>query len=223
MTNSGPGPANRGDATQVMPGHSVEPSSPAPDGPRHRPRRWYEKPTGAVFAGGLVGLGIAAVVALLLVIFVPSDDDADAGADPDATPTEDAGGEPTPSPVDFAGTWVTNFAVMDLQQQGTSVTGEYSRFLADNSPRTLKGVITGRTLEGTFDGEVNPFRFQLANDGRSFSGHWADPQGGLHEWCGSIDTPLPDGCGYSGEWRVKDFPREAVLEGDTIQEVVVSP
>jgi hypothetical protein len=187
---------------------------PSNDGQPAAPGRW-ETRSGAIMLGSLVGLGIAAVIAVLLVLLVPKDDEANAsGDDGDETPTAEAEG--TPVPVDFTGTWVTNFAGMELEQQGTQVTGEYFRFLNDNSPRAIKGTISGRTLEGTFDGDVNPFRFDLANDGRSFAGHWADPQGGLHEWCGSVDPPLPDGCGYSGEWRVKGFPPAADLEGDTV-------
>lgn len=186
-------------------------------GPR-QPARW-ETRSGAIMLGSLVGLGFAALVAALLVLLVPKDDEDPVAAEPDDTPTQESNEDetPTPAPVDFGGAWVTNFADMDLEQQGTSVTGQYFRFLDDNSPRDIKGVITDRTLDGTFDGDVNPIRFQLSDDGQSFFGHWADPQGGLHEWCGSRESLLPDGCGYSGEWRVKGFPPAADLDGDSIR------
>jgi hypothetical protein len=187
------------------------PSSP-------KPARWQTR-SGAIGIGSLAGLFIALVIATMLVAFVPANDDAGASPDDDGdsgdattTPTEETG---TPVPTDFTGTWITNFATAELMQQGTNVTGTYSRFLADNSPRTIQGAVTDRTLDGTFDGP-NPIRFQMANDGQSFMGHWADPQGGLHEWCGSLGAPLPDGCGYSGEWRVKNFPPLADLDGDSI-------
>ncbi len=196
-------------------------NSAGADGP---PPRWQTR-SGAILFGSVFGLAIAAAIAALLVVLVPADDDAAANDDngegaatatPDsatATPGPEDGVDAVPA--DFNGTWITNFASMELAQDGTTVTGEYFRFLADNSPRTIEGVLTDRTLDGTFDGS-NPIRFQMADDSQSFFGHWADPQGGLHEWCGALNSPLPDGCGYSGEWRVKGFPPVAALEGDSI-------
>jgi hypothetical protein len=170
-------------------------------------------PWRAMAIGSVAGLAVATVIAVLLVIFVPKDDaDADASGGDDSSETPGAGG---PATVDFTGTWTTNFSSIEMVQDGNKVTGDYARFLADNSPRHLEGTVTDRTLEGTFDGQ-NPFRFDFADDGSSFSGHWADPQGGLHEWCGALAPPLPDGCGYSGEWRVKGFPTAAALDGDSI-------
>lgn len=201
-------------------GQGARPRSPGGGRP---PKRWFETRSGAILGGSLGGLLVAALVAVFLVLTVDSDEDAAAGDDdgngaqetatPNTEATPDDGGPAVP--VNFDGTWITNFATMDLRQEGATVTGQYSGFVDGATPQSIEGVITDRTLDGAFDGS-NPIRFQMANDGRSFTGHWADPQGDLHEWCGSIDPPLPDGCGYSGEWQVKNFPPPADLEGDTI-------
>jgi|GEM_PF-4530890 len=206
-----PGAGAAGDDSTLM----LQAGSPGAgeNSPAHPVKRW-ETRSGAILLGSLVGLGVAFVIAVLLVLLVPKDEEAEAGGDDDGD--TDTPADATPVPVDFTGEWFTNFADMELVQDGQAVSGEYARYLSDNSPRTVKGSVKDRTLEGTFDGDVNPIRFEMANDGESFFGHWADPQGGLHEWCGSRDTPLPDGCGYSGEWRVKNFPPAAALEGDSI-------
>ena len=102
-----------------------------------------------------------------------------------------------PKEVNFAGTWTTNIAVVDLQQAGNKVTGSvkgYGGFWNFD----LSGTVSGSTL--TFEGEtpLGPLAIILAKDGRTFRG--ADP---ATAFCGSHDVALPAGCGFSGTWKLK--------------------
>ena len=107
---------------------------------------------------------------------------------------------------DFSGAWYTNFAEVTLQQNGTDVSGTYQRY-GYNENLALTAEVTGRTLEGYFgDNPADRVTFTLSADGNTFTGGWLyQPDGTLHDWCGIRLGlgPLPDGCGFSGDWLTR--------------------
>ncbi|MGE0599994.1 MAG: CHAT domain-containing protein [Dehalococcoidia bacterium] len=182
-------------------------SEPVPDG------SWWRRVPRSGVAAGAASLGVLALL-LVIVMFATrgggGDDDNHGGAEPE-TVTTTAGND------DFSGTWYTNFARMDLEQDGTRVTGQYVRYLDGDLPLPLKGEVVGSTLSGTFAGDIDPFSFTMRDDKQSFDGYWKDRQGVEQQWCGSRDTnQMFDGCGYSGVWQVKGFPDAAGNVGDAL-------
>jgi hypothetical protein len=76
----------------------------------------------------------------------------------------------------FAGKWQTNFGVMTLTQNGTSVTGTFS-----GGKGSVEGAITDNVLSGTWtqgasdsgnEATSGDFEFVLSSDGNSFAGKW---------------------------------------------------
>lgn len=71
----------------------------------------------------------------------------------------------------WSGTWKTNFGPLVLTQRGNAVTGSYS-----HDGGRLTGTAKEQTLTGTWEEPTDrgTFTFQLAPDGKSFSGSWKE-------------------------------------------------
>lgn len=85
----------------------------------------------------------------------------------------------------WSGTWKTNFGPLVITQRGNAVTGSYS-----HDGGRLTGTVRGQSLTGTWveATDQGTFAFQLAPDGKSFSGSWKEtapsPNQGGH-WNGT--------------------------------------
>jgi hypothetical protein len=89
----------------------------------------------------------------------------------------------------FAGLWTADDSyaryTMNLEQDGRRVTGTYDRFGG-----TLEGMVTGRTLTGTWrqpdNNRSGTLRLRLSRDGQAFEGTWTCPDGDPKEgpWTG---------------------------------------
>ena len=174
----------------------------------------------------LIGLAAILILGLAASFFYagivgdeddPDDDDTSATATP--FPTDEAGNPitPIPEPGDFSGQWWTNFAFIEIEQEGVDVLGSYIAYLGGPQRKSIKGRVEGNQLYATFDGDIDPLVFELNEDGDAFEGYWVDRQGKPHEWCGSRDEELPDGCGYSGDWKSKGLPIAMELKSDTFR------
>ncbi|MEZ4675350.1 MAG: hypothetical protein R2932_14030 [Caldilineaceae bacterium] len=111
--------------------------------------------------------------------------------------------------IDFTGAWYTNFAEVTLQQNGSTVTGGYSRY-GYNESLALTGEVSDNVLSGYFgDNPADRFSFALSADGNTFTGSWLyRADGRERDWCGIRVGlgALPDGCGFSGDWlTVSDY------------------
>lgn len=93
-------------------------------------------------------------------------------AAPDARPAAPA------AVANFAGSWDTSYGQMVLAQRGDRVSGTYTH----NSGR-IEGTVAGNTFTGQWRETVLIFsgsgvvEFEMADDGRSFSGRWRDVGG----------------------------------------------
>ncbi len=103
--------------------------------------------------------------------------------------------------IDVSGVWDSNWNVMTLQQNGSSVIGEY---IYDKG--VLSGVIEGNIFTGWWREYNNeqkcgpnnrwsgPALFKFSDDGLSFTGSWG--------YCGTThDALAPDGSGWTGTRR----------------------
>ncbi len=109
---------------------------------------------------------------------------------------------PTQAPVviNIAGAWQTNFATLQLNQNGANVTGTYERY-GYSEALSIQGTLDGNRLSGLYKGDpALLFEFDLNADGQSFDGSWSDTSGNKYQWCGVRSGSLPNGCGFSGKW-----------------------
>jgi len=96
----------------------------------------------------------------------------------------------------FAGTWNTNVAKLTLSQEGSNITGLLEGY-GDSHRQELTGKVDGDTL--TFEGQ-NPLGLTpIQIDSRGDTFHSSDPS---RAFCGSRANILPDGCGFSGKWKL---------------------
>jgi len=97
---------------------------------------------------------------------------------------------------DFSGTWITNVALVTFKQDGDKVTGTVEGY-GGYWNFDLSGTVKDSTL--TFDGDtpLGKLAIVLANNGKSFKS--ADA---TIAFCGSRQTKLPDGCGFTGTWKL---------------------
>ena len=102
-----------------------------------------------------------------------------------------------PSAPTFTGKWTGNVALVTLTQNGDQVTGSVEGY-GGQWTFNVTGTVSGSTL--TFDGDtpLGPLAIVLSADGQTFQS--ADP---ATSFCGSRDMILPDGCGFSGNWKLK--------------------
>jgi hypothetical protein len=107
-----------------------------------------------------------------------------------------------PAGCGFSGTWYTNFATVNLTQNGSTVSGNYTWYGGGYST-TINGTVKGTggvpILTGYYAGvPSNSLFFPLNNSGSSFDGSWLS----THQWCGVRSGALPAGCGWSGKWNL---------------------
>jgi len=105
-----------------------------------------------------------------------------------------------PAAPDFTGRWTTSTSILTLNQEGDKVTGSVEGY-GGYWNYTVSGTVNGTIL--TFDGGTSPSlaAIVLSEDGQTF--HSADPNGAF---CGTRAESLPEGCGFSGTWKLKaDF------------------
>jgi hypothetical protein len=93
--------------------------------------------------------------------------------------------------IDLNGIWETDFGNLKLKQRGKTVSGTYDYVNSDDETvhGTLKGTLTGRVLEVSWDegGATGTARLKFSADGLSFNGTWQDD----------------DEDGNSGQWQGK--------------------
>src|SRR2546430_1679670 len=82
-------------------------------------------------------------------------------------------GSPALGQGNFTGTWETTFGVMTLKQDGAQVQGFY---LMDGERCTLEGKAANQRLTFTYQepGADGTGWFEIAADGKSFSGKWRE-------------------------------------------------
>ncbi|MBI4892455.1 MAG: hypothetical protein HY821_17655 [Acidobacteria bacterium] len=111
-----------------------------------------------------------------------------------AHPAGSGGAQPSCSG-GFAGTWDGGGGlVLQLSVTGDQATGTYTDPRGWQGNAMLSGTVRGRVLEGQWFNPIlrgnsrnrGPVRFELAPDGRSFSGYWREEDGtGGANWTGS--------------------------------------
>lgn len=113
-----------------------------------------------------------------------------------------------PAAPDFTGRWTTNVGILTLTQTGDEVTGSFEGY-GGFFVFTLSGQVSGAILSFAPVTKNLPQLpdIVLSEDGQTF--HSASNTEGF---CGSRDETLPEGCGFSGTWKLKaDF----IPEGST--------
>jgi len=102
-----------------------------------------------------------------------------------------------PAKIDFTGTWTGNVATVILTQTGNQVTGSVEGY-GGHWTFPVTGTVSGSIL--TFEGEtpLGALAIVLSSNGKTFKS--ADP---AMAFCGTRDSVLPAGCGFSGNWNLK--------------------
>lgn len=120
---------------------------------------------------------------------------------PTHTPTPTS---PAPTGGNFAGTWYSNFAELQLTQNGNTVSGNYTWY-GDGRWWAIEGTVNGNKLQGHYmNDNGTDFAFTINDNGTAFDGYWLARNTGEHiHWCGVKSGPLPDGCGFSGSWLAR--------------------
>ena len=107
----------------------------------------------------------------------------------------------TPAPANFAGSWSTNFARLELKQDGAKVTGEYRLHGSDDVVKVV-GTAADRTLSGVLGDPAAKITFKVTLDPatHTFNGTW----GANKPWCGvsAALASLPEGCSFTGQWTI---------------------
>lgn len=97
----------------------------------------------------------------------------------------------------FTGTWTANVGIVTLKQNGDEVTGSVEGYGGQwNFP--VSGVISGTILTFTGETPLGSLAIVLSADSKTFKS--ADP---ATAFCGTRDSILPAGCGFSGNWNLK--------------------
>jgi hypothetical protein len=120
---------------------------------------------------------------------------------------------PQVSLCDFEGVWTTTFGRLELEQEGARVSGRYTM---GGEPATLEGTLEGCSLSFVYreTAASGSGRFELAPDGRSFSGAWKeDGQVEWSGWTGRRDGPLD----FSGLWATSYGAMRLVEEGEHVR------
>jgi hypothetical protein len=98
----------------------------------------------------------------------------------------------------FGGNWYTNTGTVNLTQNGTTVTGTYTRS-TDNTNGSVSGTVSGNTLTATWSGGGNTGSFTWNapdNSAGTFSGIWSGDTS-----CGAKSgNVFPNGCAFQGTW-----------------------
>ncbi len=96
----------------------------------------------------------------------------------------------TAAPTPWAGSWDSDWGIMEFTQTGDQVTGTYTH---DNGK--IKGTVSGNTLTGTWSEspsysppkDAGDFVITIAADGKSFAGNWRYGSG-TGKWDGGWDA-----------------------------------
>jgi hypothetical protein len=121
---------------------------------------------------------------------------------------------PAAPPSSFAGTWSTNFARLELKQDGAKVTGEYRLYGTDDLAVKVDGTVQERTLTGMLGSPANTkFNLKLDPGDQTFKGSWGENK----PWCAQRNYPsaLPPDCGVSGSWMFSSG--KAAMNLDLVQ------
>jgi hypothetical protein len=106
-----------------------------------------------------------------------------------------------PGTGNFAGTWQSNFALLNLAQDGTAINGTVQVY---GSPTAfpVTGTVNGKMLNGAivFGTSGLPFTLTLSSNDSGFDGTLQEFT--IIPWCGVRSGPLPDGCGFAGRWNL---------------------
>jgi hypothetical protein len=113
-----------------------------------------------------------------------------------------AGSGPLPAGCGYSGNWSTNFAQMNLVQNGATITGTYRRY-DESVDKAFNGTVAGNggipQLNGYYEGVPSQTAvFNINAGGSGFDGRW----GTVNQWCGVRSGALPAGCGWSGKWNL---------------------
>lgn len=110
-----------------------------------------------------------------------------------------------PAAPDFTGRWTGNVAIITLTQVGDKVTGSVEGY-GGQWNFAVAGTVSGTILTFSSDTPLGALAIVISEDGKTF--HSADP---AQAFCGTRNDTLQDGCGFSGEWKLKaDFLPEGV-------------
>lgn len=142
---------------------------------------------------------------LCLVIFIAPSVLAQSQTDePADVETQDA--------LDFNGHWETNHGVVKLNQDGNTVNGSYENETAIGN---LEGKAEGDVVNLRFDdnNQKGEARFELSEDGNSFSGAWrAEGEFSWRQWNGRrVASP-----GFGGLWETRFGKMRLFANGDEI-------
>lgn len=103
--------------------------------------------------------------------------------------------------------WYDNiFGSIVLEREGNRVRGSY-RNLSNGAKGSLEGVLEAGVLRGNYTAGTSQrsFEWNLTPDAQGFNG----VAGELGRWCGARKgSPLPEGCGYQGEWSTHFAARD---------------
>jgi hypothetical protein len=102
-----------------------------------------------------------------------------------------------PEVINFTGDWNTNIALMTLTQEGNTVTGTMKGY-GGYWNFDVAGTVDGSTMVFTGETPLGSLVIFLSEDGQTFQS--TDP---TTSFCGTRDAVLPDGCGFSGNWKIK--------------------
>ena len=102
-----------------------------------------------------------------------------------------------PKETGFTGTWTGNVGIVTLKQDGENVTGTVEGY-GGTWNFSVAGKVSGPILTIEGDTPLGKLEIALADDGQSFQN--VDP---ATAFCASRETTLPDGCGFSGTWKLK--------------------
>lgn len=105
-----------------------------------------------------------------------------------------------PAAPDFSGTWTGNVAILTLTQTGDKVTGSVEGY-GGQWNFSVAGTVSGTILTFSGDTPLGALAIVISKDGKTFRS--ADP---ALAFCATRGETLPQGCGFSGEWKLKaDF------------------
>jgi len=102
-----------------------------------------------------------------------------------------------PSVPTFTGKWTANVGLVTLTQTDDQVTGSVEGY-GGYWNFTVAGTVSGSFLIFAGDTPLGPLAIVLSEDGNTFQS--MDP---TLAFCGTRDAVLPDGCGFSGTWKLK--------------------
>jgi hypothetical protein len=114
-------------------------------------------------------------------------------------------------PRNFGGIWQSNFAQLNLAQNGATISGT-AQIYGNPTLIPITGTIKGGTLTGLVS-TFFPYTLTLAFGDGSFDGTVTN----IFPWCGVRSGALPAGCGFSGHWNMAGTGQAAGASADLTQ------